>query len=413
MRITILVLLGGLGLLLIGVGLLGTLLGIRATLNGFATLEIGLIMGGYYAGYLLGTQFGPVVISRVGHVRAFAAFAAITAASVLSFGLWVTPGAWFVLRVISGASAVGVYMVVESWLNAQTPTALRGRVFAAYMITTLVALAIGQYLLLAYPPTGLELFALATILITLGLVPIAVVRVREPGIHELAPLHLVQLYRQSPLGAIGALVSGVVNSLFWTMTPVFAQQLSMSTAEIAVLMSATIGGGALLQYPIGHLSDRYDRRSVLVIVSLVTAAISAAAGYTVMAGLAGLPVIAFCYGGLMFSLYSISVAHTNDHLDTTQTLSATQGLLFIYGVGALTGPLLGALAMDLAGAVGLPFLGSAVLLCLGLFGVLRMLRRAPPAPGQQGEFVPLLRTTPVVLEMHPESDVPGEDGRDP
>jgi MFS family permease len=408
MQLTILVLLGGLSVVLIGVGLLGTLLGVRATLAAFGNLEIGAIMAAYYGGYLLGTQLGPGIIARVGHIRAFAAFAALNAACVLAFGLWIRPEAWFVLRLLNGAAVVGIYMVVESWLNAQTPTALRGRVFASYMVSTLLALAAGQYLLLAYRPEGLELFALATILITLGLIPIAITRVTEPGIEHLAPLGLRRLFALSPLGTIGSLTAGIVNGIFWGMTPVFAQRLQMSAAEIANLMSATIAGGALLQYPIGHLSDRHDRRSVLIAVSFATAAVAAVAGYLVLAGLPGLIVAAFLYGGLMFSLYSISVAHTNDHLDVTHTLAATQGLLFVYGFGALAGPLLGGAAMHLSGPVGLPMLSSIILLLLGVFGLARVLKRAPPPLADQAEFVPLVRTTPVVLEMHPDTEVAPE-----
>lgn len=412
MQLTISVLLGGLALLLVGVGLLGTLLGMRATLAGFSNLEIGWIMGGYYAGYLVGTHWGPGIISRVGHIRAFAAFAALGAACVLAFGLWVTPLAWFALRVINGAAVVGVYMVVESWLNTQTPARLRGRVFAAYMITTLLALALGQYLLLIYAPDRMELFALATMLIALSVIPVSVVRVSEPAIEPPSPLRLGTLYAQSPLGAAGALAAGIVNGMFWTMTPVFAQRLAMSPTEIAVLMSATIAGGALLQYPIGHISDRYDRRSVLVGVSFAAALLAALAGYFVLAEPQGLAVIAFLYGGPMFSLYGISVAHTNDHLNAGQILAATRGLLLVFGAGAVAGPLLGAWAMELRGPAGLPFLSSIVLGVLGVFGLIRMLQRPPPPQTEQGGFVPLVRTTPVVLEMYPETDGTSPDGQD-
>jgi len=408
MRLTVFVLLGGLGVLLVGVGLLGTLLGVRATLETFGNLEIGLIMAAYYGGYILGTQMGPGIIGRVGHIRAFSAFAAIAAASVLAFGLWVSPWVWLLLRLINGAAVVGIYMVVESWLNAQTPNVIRGRVFAGYMISTLVALAAGQYLLLVYDPQGMQLFALATILITLGLIPVAVTRVSEPVIETPVPLDLRRLFVLSPFGAVGSFAAGIVNGVFWGMTPVFAQRLQMSAGEIAILMSATIGGGALLQYPIGHLSDRHDRRTVLVAVSFASAALAVVAAYVVVEHFPGLAVTAFFYGGLMFSLYSLSVAHTNDHVEAGQIIAAARGLLLVYGVGALSGPVIGSLAMEVAGPVGLPLASAVTLATLGVFGLVRMLQRAPPPLEEQLGFVPLVRTTPVALEMLPDAEGAGE-----
>jgi MFS family permease len=401
---TVIVLLGGLGVLLVGIGLLGTLLGVRATLEAFTNAEIGVVMAGYYAGYILGTYLGPGVIRQVGHIRSFAAFAALGAVSILAFGLWPVPWLWLPLRILNGVAVVGVYMVVESWLNEQTPGPSRGRVLAVYMTSTLVALALGQYLLLVYDPAGLESFALATLLVILGLLPVAVTRVHEPRIELAVPLPLRELYRVSPLGALGSLGAGVVNGAFWGMTPVFAQRLGMEPGAIATLMSATILGGATLQWPVGHLSDRHDRRTVLVLVALASAGVALAGAAVVLKGLPGLVPVAFAYGGLMFSLYGISVAHANDHLAPGQTLGATRGLLLLYGLGALGGPLLAGATMQAFGPVALPVLSAAVLAAVALFGVYRIIRRAPLPTEEQTQFVPLVRTTPVAMEMHPDAD---------
>jgi len=405
MTATILVLLTGLSLLLVGVGLLGTLLGVRATMASFSNLETGLIMAGYYGGYILGTELGPRTIRRVGHIRCFAAFAALGAAVALAFGLWVSPWTWLPLRILNGACVVGVYMVVESWLNEQTTGPFRGRVFAVYMMSTLVALAGGQFLLLAADPSGLTLFAVAAMLVSVGLVPIAVTRVTEPRIDLASPLGLRQLFHVSPLGTAGCFGSGLVNGVFWGMTPVFAQRLGLGAGDIATLMSATIFGGAILQWPIGHLSDKHDRRLVLTLVSLTTAAVALAAAWVVVRDYPGLVPVAFCYGGLMFSLYGLSVAHANDHLKAGQVLAATRGLLLVYGLGALVGPLIGGLAMDGFGPVGLPVLSAAGLLAITLYGFYRMTRRSSPAVDEQTGFVPMVRTSPVALEMHPEADL--------
>jgi MFS family permease len=408
MNITIVLLIGGLGILLVGVGLLGTLLGVRAALEAFSNARTGLIMTGYYVGYILGTFLGPRIIQQVGHVRAFATFAALAAGSALAFGLWIESWAWLALRVLNGGAVVGIYMVVESWLNAQTPSARRGRVFAVYLLSTLIALALGQFLLLTYDPHGLELFALAALLLVLGLVPIASTRVSEPEIELYQPLSLTRLYRLSPLGAVGSFGAGAVNGAFWGMTALFAQRIGMNATEIATLMSATIFGGALLQLPIGHFSDHHDRRAVLIAVSGSSALMAVLAAWVVFQDYPGLPAVAFLYGGLMFSLYGLSVAHTNDHIGAGEVLAATRGLLFLYGLGAVSGPVLGGLMMDLFGPLGLPGISALLLLLLAAFGSYRISRRTAPVVEEQGAFVPLVRTSPVALEMHPEAEMAPE-----
>ncbi len=401
---TILILLSGLGVLLVGVGLLGTLLGVRATIASFTNVETGLIMAGYYAGYIAGTLLAPRIIRNVGHIRCFSAFAALAAAASLAFGLFVAPWAWLALRIVTGACVVGVYMVVESWLNEQVAGPVRGRIFAVYMMSTLIALGAGQFLLLAGDSSQLTLFAYAAILISVGVVPVAITRVAEPRIDIWVPVRLAELVRISPLGAVGTLCAGMVNGAFWGMAPVFGQRLALEESQIALLMGATILGGATLQWPIGHLSDRIDRRTVLVLTSFATAVVAAAAAFIVIEERPGLVASAFVYGGLMFSLYGISVAHANDHLEPGQVLGATQGLLLVYGFGALCGPLLGGFAMQGVGPVGLPVISAVTATLLGLFGLYRMTRRAPPPVEEQTEFVPLVRTSPVALEMHPDAD---------
>ncbi|MET0067762.1 MAG: MFS transporter [Candidatus Thiodiazotropha sp.] len=401
MRLTIFVLLGGLSVLLVGYGLLGTLLGVRATIDELSNIQTGVVMMGYYVGYIIGTVSGPGIVQRVGHIRTFAAFAALGAATTLLFGMLSGAGWWFILRIFNGAAMVGLYMVVESWLNEKTPAQSRGRVFAVYMITTLIALASGQFLLLVYEPASLAPFALATVLVVLAIIPIAVTRVAEPRIDTHQHLPLARLFRLSPLGVAGVVIAGMVNGAFWSMTPVFGARLDMATADIAWLMSATILGGALLQLPIGHLSDRHDRRRVLILVSLAAAISALIAGQMVQRQLVGLVLCAFIYGGLMFSVYAISVAHTNDHLASGQVLGATRGLLLLYGLGALIGPSAGGGIMDLFGPVGLPYFSALMLLLLAFYGLYRMTQRVAPALEDQAEFVPLARTSPVVIEMHP------------
>ncbi|MDF1529454.1 MAG: MFS transporter [Sedimenticola sp.] len=404
MTSTILILLTGLSILLIGIGLLGTLLGVRATIESFSSIETGLIMAGYYAGYIAGTLLSPRMIRNVGHVRSFAAFAAAAAASSLAFGLLIDPAAWFVLRVLNGLCVVGLYMVVESWLNEQAAGPYRGRIFSFYMMSTLIALGTGQFLLLAGDTAELTLFAIAAILIALGLIPVAITRVHEPSIAPEKASDFMTLLRAAPLGTIGALCAGLVNGVFWGMTPVFGQSLMLGESQIALIMSATILGGAVLQWPIGHLSDRFDRRSILIVISFATAIAATVSAWIVIRNYPGLILSAFIYGGLMFSLYGISVAHAYDQIEHGHELEATRALLLVYGIGAFAGPLLAGVCMELFGPVGLPGISASTVSLLALYGLYRVTRRASLPLDQQTEFVPMVRTTPVALEMHPDVD---------
>jgi MFS family permease len=361
-------------------------------------------MAGYYAGYVAGTLIAPRIIRNVGHIRSFAAFTAVAAATSLAFGLIVDPWFWLVLRAANGLCVVGLYMVVESWLNEQSAGPARGRIFSAYMASTLIALGAGPFLLLAGDTSGQSLFAITAILICVGVVPVAVTRVTEPRIDATAPLPIAALLRISPLGAVGVLSAGILAGAFLGMAPIFGQRLALEEARIAQLMSAATLGGALLQWPIGHLSDRIDRRTVLIATSAATAAVASVSAFIVVEDLSGLVPASFFLGGLMFSLYGISVAHTNDHLQGRHVLEATRGLLLVYGIGALVGPLLAGLAMEGVGPVGLLGVFAATASALALFGLLRVIRRAPPPLEEQGDFVVMVRTTPVVLEMYPEAD---------
>lgn len=411
--ITLSVLVAGLAVLLVGVGLIGTLVGVRASLEHFSSQTIGLIMSGYYLGYVLGTFVVPVFIRRVGHIRTFSALAAVTCVSTLVFSLWVNPFGWGLLRILSGIGVVGLYMVVESWLNEQVEPGWRGRVFGLYMTSTLGALAGGQFLLMAGDPMTTVPFAIAAIFIALGLVPIALTRVREPVTVQTPNTDLRQLYAISPMAFQGVLIAGLVASAFWGMGAVFAHRIGLDPLGIATFLAATIAGGAILQWPVGQLSDRFDRRAVLIGVSFACALTAFAAQWLLELGFVSMTLTAFLYGGLLFPLYALSVAHANDQLAPEQMLEASRGLLLVYGIGAIAGPAAAGMAISLLGPMGLPLYSAGFLLLLSGFGLYRMTRRPAPPTEEQGEFVAMVRTTPVALEMHPQvavDDAPSSAG---
>lgn len=399
-------LLTGVALLLLGSGLLNTLLALRGSLEGFSDLTLGLMVSGYFVGFFLGTFAAPDLIRRVGHIRAFAFCAAVCTCATLLHGLAVNPLAWVLLRVVTGTALVGLYTVIESWLNTQAPPGRRSQVFAIYMVVNLGALALGQQFLRFDDPAGLGLFALIAMLVSAAILPLAWTAVSPPPIQPAPRLRLKRLYAQAPTAVAAALLSGVAMGPFWGMTPLFAARLGLDAADIALLMTCGILGGACLQWPLGRLSDRHDRRWML-------------AGVCGGAGLLGV-LLAFAsgpwlyavfalYGGLAFAVYPVAVAHLMDHLESDAVLQGSSSALLLHGIGAAVGPLLAGLLMQRFGPDALPLFFALVQLMLaGYIGV--RLRRHSWHATLPGQFVPMLRTSTAVLELLPntavESDAP-------
>jgi MFS family permease len=407
--VSILSLLLASAILLFGIGLQGTLIALRAGVEGFAVDTIGLIMAAYFIGYVGGTYLCPWLIRQFGHIRSYAILATIASAAAVAFPLFTIPTIWFLLRMITGVCMVGLFMVIESWLNEIAPTENRGRFFAVYMLTTLLAMALGQFLLLAGDIDKFDLFAVTTILVSLALVPVAMTKVRQPEPIESPPLLFATLYKNSPLGVIGTLIAGMVTGAFWGMGPVFASGIGLSELNIALFISLTVIGGAVLQWPVGMLSDRFDRRSVLTISALLGGSV-ALLMHTLLEPYPGVLVPlggGFIFGAFAFSLYALSVAHVNDRLETGQALDGARGLLQLYGFGAAIGPIMAGYLMQFFGPTSLLLFFAACMLLFGIFALTRMqMSDAIPAE-EQGEYQPMQQASPVVLEMDPrvETDI--------
>ncbi len=391
-------------IMLLGSGLLGTLLGVRAGIEHFSAAVTGIIMSGYFVGFVIGSYRGPGIVRRVGHIRTFTAFAAIAAACVIVHGLLVNPYVWWVLRVITGICMVGLYLVIESWLSGQAESSRRGKIFAAYMGVNLFALGLGQFLFLIYGAQDVASFALVALFLSLALVPVALTRMPEPPPVEMPHLRLRRLITISPLGTAGALCTGLGNGAFWGMAPLFGHDIGLSDAGVATFMAAVILGGAVLQWPIGHFSDRHDRRAILALVALFSAT---AAGFVFLSArgvFPGLGAGAILFGGFSFSVYSLAVAHTNDHINRSEVLEATQGLLLLNGIGAAIGPLFAGLLVESFGPRSLFAYLTIPYGLLGLFALYRM-RVSPPVPlDDQSEFVMMARTATVAAELDPRAE---------
>ncbi|WP_421683888.1 MFS transporter [Stutzerimonas urumqiensis] len=394
-------LLAGVALLLLGHGLLTTLLTLRGVAEGYSTGLIGIMMSGYFGGYLIGTWLAPPLIRRVGHIRTFAFYAALAAIAVLLHVMIVNPWVWIALRVVYGIALVTLYMVIESWLNAQVSGDKRGQVFAIYMVVNLGALALAQQLLAIDSPMVFTLFGLAGIFICSALMPITLTRQAQPAQPETPHTDLLQLARVAPLPLMAAGLSGLALAGFWGLAPVYASESGFDASGVGLMMSVTILGGAVLQWPIGRFSDSHDRRLVLLWVVALAALLSAGltfltAGPLLLAGM-------FLWGGLAFSIYSISVALMVDQLHPDEILAGSSGLLLSNGFGAAFGPVMAGGLMTLMGPKALPLFFAVSLGVLALYAWYRSRRVSDLISEPHGHFTPMLRTSHTVLELMPDT----------
>ena len=371
----------GVMLLMVGNGMQGTLLGIRGALEGIGTYKMSVVMSAYFAGFLLGSQFTPQMIARVGHVRVFAALGSMISAVLILYPAvpdWI---AWSAMRVLIGFSFSGVYITAESWLNASVSNRMRGQALSAYMIVQMIGIISGQALMNVGDPGGYLLFVIPSVLVSLAFTPILLSVAPAPEFAEVRRLDFRKLFAVSPLGVVAMFLMGGVFSALFGMVSVWGTQAGLSVREISIFVGAIYLGGLVAQYPIGWISDRMDRRKLILQVAVIGAAAMFAAallapGFWALVGLGAV------IGGVANPLYGLLIAYTNDYLDTTDMAGASGGLLFVNGVGAITGPPVTGWLMERTGASGF-FLYVAILMTLiALYAGWRILR----APGRAGAF---------------------------
>ena len=382
-------LLSSYGLLLLANGLFGTLIGLRTKLESFPTIVVGLIVGAYFLGLLAGGVQAVRVVAAVGHIRAFAAFASIMSVSALGIVLLIDPVAWAVMRFIGGLCMAGMIVVTESWLNERCTNRTRGQVMSFYMITNYLAAGCGQFILPLGDPAGYELFCVASIIYSLALVPVLLTRASAPKPSAPERASMSELWRVSPLGLLGALTAGIVNSNYYGLAPVFSHDTGLTVSETSLFMGSGIFAGLLLQWPMGWLSDRIDRRTVLAGMVLGASMASLGVGLTAGGEFSAMIVLVIAYGGLSFTVYSLCAAHANDFAPPDKLVQTASGLLIAYGLGASVGPVLTSGLMELFGAVTLFMVNAAVYGTLGMFALYRMYRRAPKPKAQLRPMVAL------------------------
>ena len=341
----------GLAFLMVGNGLLGSLLGVRADLEGFPTVVIGVVMAMYYVGFLLGSLTIPRRLVTVGHIRVFAGLASLAAATALSYALLPAPLTWGVLRFVFGLCMSGLYVTVESWLNERASNETRGRLLSVYMLVVTLGLGFGQLLLGIDSPLNATLFILVGILISLAVVPIALIRIPAPNTTIPVEFSVAALVRTAPLAVLAVAISGAAGSTILALGAFYATKTGMEPGLVGVFMAASLVGAAATQYPLGYLSDRFPRRRVVLAVATGAVVFATAAAVLDPGGL-WLLALAAAYGSLAFPMYSLAVSMVNDVIPAHRLVAAAAGIVFVYGVGSVVGPISVSVLMEVLGPVG-------------------------------------------------------------
>ncbi|GGE91496.1 MFS transporter [Stappia taiwanensis] len=406
-------LLAGSALLLLAGGLHGLLLPLRGSAEGFSDTSLGLLGTGWAIGYVAGCLMTPIIVSRVGHIRSFGVFCSLAAIVVLLNLLILHPAGWIPLRAVSGFCFAGAAMVVESWLNERATPESRGRIFGLYTMINLGATTAGQMLLIMGDPAGYFFFVLGSIVYSMALLPTALSTAAAPTPLAQARLDLKALWHNSPVAVTGVFLVGISNSAFGTLGAVYGRQIGLSVTSIASMMSIALLAGALIQLPIGMLSDRMDRRFVLIGLAacgcLIGALLSLGSGFPVALTIA----LVGAFGGMVYSMYPVIVAHANDHSPPGEFLKTSGGLLLLFGAGSVVGPLLAAILMTVTTPSGLFGVTSAAHGTIIAFTLWRITQRKAVAPEEREDFVAMASatrfSTPEALSLDPRAEEELED----
>jgi MFS family permease len=397
-------LLTGVMLLMVGNGIQGTLLGIRGNVEGFTTYQLSYVMAAYFLGFLFGSWAAPRMIRRVGHVRVFAALGSFVSAILVIYPVYPDWVVWTVLRVFAGFCFSGIYITAESWINNTATNETRGQALSAYMIVQMLGIIASQVLLNLPDPSGFALFILPSVLVSLAFMPVLLAPTPAPEFGQTRRLSFRRLFALSPLGCVGMLLTGGIFSAMFGMASVWGAQVGLTLGQISVFVGALYVGGLVLQYPIGWASDRFDRRKLIMGLSVAAALVMTVAAFAPLP-FAGLIVVAVLLGGITNPVYALLIAHTNDFMSREHMAGASAGLIFLNGFGAIFGPTSTGWMMEKIGPSGFFLFIGVLYILLAAYAVYRMTRRS--APSVSGVFRGVtLGASPLavdaVLEQNPD-----------
>ena len=403
----------GMGFIMMAYGFQGSLLGVRAVQEEFSLTATGFMMSGYFIGYFIGAATIPNIISRVGHIRVFAAFASLASLIILVHSILIHPFIWFLLRVFTGISMVCIYTVAESWLNDRSSNKNRGSVLSIYMVILYGSMGIGMFLLNFSTPKNFEPFILISVITSVALIPILLTKKKPPTFKKINVMSFNELYKSSPFGMVSSFFYGTIQSALFTLLAVYATSMNFTILEISIVTFLLAISGAIAQFPVGKISDIYDRRKVIItstfgaaIFALITIFVS---GQMYLPGGLATSKVWFYIFFILFSfcslpMFSLILAHTNDYITKDKFVAAGAGLQFTFGLGAMSGPFLCSIFMDLVGSNGFFIFLFFFHSLIGLFGIYRMrIRETVDNPDSQ--FVAMPQTiTPAGIELNPTTE---------
>ena len=391
-------LLFGMFLLMLGNGLQGTLLGVRGSIEGMSPQTMSWVMTGYFVGFLFGSQLTPNMIRRVGHVRVFAALGSLVSACLILYAAWTNPYFWFLLRIIVGFCFSGIYVVAESWLNDSSSNETRGQTLSAYLIVQMMGIVLAQAVLNFADPSGYMLFIIISVVVSLSFAPILLSVSPAPQFQTSKRMTLSQLWSISPLGVVGQFFLGAIFAALFGMASVYGTERGLTVKDISLFVAAIYFGGMILQYPIGWVSDRMDRRVLIFIVCSIGTFFSFTANLS--DSFIWLLMVAFIIGGVSNPLYSLYIAYTNDYLEHDDMASASGGLIFLTGIGAIFGPSIVGWLLDAYGAASYFWFIGTVMAIMGSYALYRMTQTSSTAVEDTSTYAPITPTsTPIAMEL--------------
>ena len=391
----------GFGIISLAHGLQGSLIGVRSIIEGFSFISAGLVVAGYYVGYLSGSVIIPVFLKRVGHIRVFAALASLASIAILLHSIFLDPYSWFLIRIFTGISLSGIFIIMESWLNDKSTNQTRGKLLSIYMIITFVFVGLGQLLLNISDPAKVDLFILVSILLSFALLPILLSNTEQPNTSDTKSFSLSEFYAISPLGFVGALSVGLAHSAVFGYGAVYATAKGLSVLEVSIFMVIITSFGALSQWPIGYISDKIDRRLILIGVTFAASGLCILIVVSSYISLTLFFILTALYSCMSLPMYSLAIAHTNDFLEQNEIVAASSAFAKLLGIGSILGPLFVSGIMSITGPNGYHVYLLLIHGLLGLFGLYRMTKRAIPADSES-QYVPLPRNiTPAGMELNP------------
>ncbi|HVJ53789.1 MAG TPA: MFS transporter [Aliidongia sp.] len=387
----------------LALGVMTPLIPILLLRQGVSTQGIGFVASAYFLGFLAGALRADRIVMRVGHIRAFAVFAAVAADAALFMTLVNSPWSWAVCRFLIGFQMSGLFLVIESWLNDKTDAASRGRTFGIYLLVSWLGAAGGPLLLKALQASD-RLFTIGGIAFATALLPMALTPVSNPTIGERSRFGILRLFRISPLGIVCCLTAGLVNSAFWAFIPVYLTETGRDTDDISTFVSIATITGMLVQYPIGLLSDRLGRRPVTLASLLLGLAAALLMGWFSRGSLTELTIIGCLFAGVMAPVYGLGVGQTNDYIAPGDFVGAAGGLLFAWALGASIGPSLAGAVVGMLGATGLFVYLAGMLALVSLFTISRLFLRAGVPRDRQSGFVPAPTAPAGLAELDPRAE---------